>query len=65
MARIEDGTGSGVFAAVTADNKIAVQAESIPSLAVASASREDFGCLLKERRPELCWDPQLPSEWPW
>ena len=41
MARIEDGTGSGVFAAVTADNKIAVQAESIPSLAVASASRED------------------------
>lgn len=41
MARIEDGTGSGVFAAVTSDNKIAVQAESIPSLAVASAARQD------------------------
>jgi len=41
MARIEDGTGSGTFAAVTSDNKIAVQAESIPSLAVASADRED------------------------
>lgn len=41
MARIEDGTGSGFFAKVTSDNKISVQAESIPSLAVASATRED------------------------
>lgn len=41
MARIEDGTGSGTFAAVTSDNKIAVQAESVPSIAVASAARQD------------------------
>lgn len=41
MARIEDGTGLGYVAAVSSTNRLLVSAESIPSLAIASASRQD------------------------
>lgn len=41
MARIEDGTGRGYAAAVSSTNRLVVQAESIPSIAIASAERED------------------------
>lgn len=41
MARIEDGTGRGFAAAVNSTNRLVVQAEAIPSLAIASAERED------------------------
>lgn len=41
MARIEDGTGFGYVAAVNATNRLLVSAESIPSLAIASAARQD------------------------
>lgn len=41
MARIEDGTGRGFAAAVNSTNRLVVQAEAIPSIAIASAERED------------------------
>lgn len=41
MARIEDGTGRGYAAAVNGTNRLVVQSESIPSIAIASAERED------------------------
>lgn len=41
MARIEDGTGQGYAAAVTSTNRLSVQAEAIPSIAIASAERQD------------------------
>lgn len=41
MARIDDGTGRGYAAAVSSTNRLQVQAESIPSIAIASAERED------------------------
>ncbi len=41
MSKIEDGTGQGYLAAVTSKNKLKVQAESIPSIALASAERQD------------------------
>ena len=41
MARIEDGTGQGNYAAVSETNRILVSAETTSSLAVASATRAD------------------------
>lgn len=41
MARIEDGTGQGYAAGVTSSNRLSVQAESIPSIAIASGERQD------------------------
>lgn len=41
MARIDDGTGQGFAAQVTSTNRLAVSAESIPSIAIASAQRQD------------------------
>lgn len=41
MSRIEDGTGAGFVAGVTSTNRLLVSAESIPSLAIASATRSD------------------------
>ena len=41
MARIEDGTGQGYAVGVSATNRLLTSSESIPSLAVASATRAD------------------------
>lgn len=41
MAKIDDGTGQGFLAQVTSTNRLAVSAESIPSIAIASAQRQD------------------------
>lgn len=41
MARIEDGTGFGYVASVNSTNRLLVSAESVPSIAIASAARQD------------------------
>ena len=41
MARIDDGTGQGFVAGVTSTNRLLVNAESVPAIAVASATRAD------------------------
>lgn len=41
MARIEDGIGQGFVAAVSSTNRLMVSSESVPSIAIASASRQD------------------------
>ena len=41
MSKIEDGTGQGYLAGVTSRNKLKTQAEAIPSIALASAERQD------------------------
>lgn len=41
MARIEDGTGTGYAVGVTATNRLLTSSESVPSLAIASATRSD------------------------
>jgi hypothetical protein len=41
MARIEDGTGFGYVAGVTSTNRLLTSSESVPSLAIASATRSD------------------------
>jgi hypothetical protein len=41
MARIEDGTGFGYVAGVSSSNRLLVNAESVPSLAIASVTRAD------------------------
>lgn len=41
MARIEDGTGTGYAVGVTSTNRLLTSSESVPSLAIASATRSD------------------------
>lgn len=41
MARIDDGTGQGFAAAVASTNRLLVNAESVPAIAIASATRAD------------------------
>lgn len=41
MARIDDGTGQGFVAGVSSTNRLLVNAESVPSIAIASATRAD------------------------
>lgn len=41
MARIDDGTGQGFVAAVASTNRLLVNAESVPAIAIASATRAD------------------------
>jgi len=41
MARIDDGTGQGFVAGVASTNRLLVNSESVPAIAVASATRAD------------------------